>query len=149
LDLSKIEAGRMDLNLENFALDQLVRDVAVVLPPLLEAHGNRLVVDLAPDVGAMHADQTKLRQALLNLLSNAAKFTEGGTVTLSVRRQTEDGSDEVTFTVQDTGIGMTAEQQAKLFTAFTQAEADTQRRFGGTGLGLALSREFARLMGGD
>jgi signal transduction histidine kinase len=97
------------------------------------------------DLGPMHADQTKVRQALLNLLSNAGKFTERGTVTLAVRREEE----SFTFAVADTGIGMTEEQRGRLFEAFSQAEASTTTRYGGTGLGLAISRQFCRLMGGD
>ena len=97
----------------------------------------------------MHADQTKVRQALLNLLSNAAKFTERLTVTLTVRREASDGGDRIVFAVADTGIGMTDEQVGRLFEAFSQAEASTKSRYGGTGLGLAISRQFCRLMGGD
>jgi signal transduction histidine kinase len=134
LDLSKIEAGRMDLYLEDFAVADLVRDVTAVAQPLVEANGNRLVVAADGDLGMMHGDQTKVRQCLLNLLGNAAKFTEGGTITL---------------TVADTGIGMSEDQQAKLFQAFSQAEAGTAARYGGTGLGLAISRKFCRMMGGD
>ena len=105
----------------------------------------------APDAGEMHADQTKVRQALFNLLANACKFTEGGTVSLTVRRDlvTEHGVPWMTFEVADTGIGMTEEQMGRLFQDFTQADAATARRFGGTGLGLALSRRLCRLMGGD
>jgi signal transduction histidine kinase len=145
LDLSKIEAGRMDLYLEDFAVADLVRDVVAVVQPLVEQHGNALVVKAAPALGMMHADLTKVRQALFNLLSNAAKFTAQGTITLTASRS----DDLLTFTVTDTGIGMTEEQLSRLFQAFSQAEVDTARRFGGTGLGLALSREFCRLMGGD
>jgi signal transduction histidine kinase len=146
LDLSKIEAGRMDLYLETFEVRQLVRDVAAIVQPLVEKNGNELVVSCPEDVGTMHADQTKLRQALFNLLSNAAKFTDHGTVTLTVEREQDDW---LTFAVSDTGIGMTGEQLGRLFEAFSQAEASTQSRYGGTGLGLAISRHFCRLMGGD
>jgi len=116
-----------------------------VVQPLVEKNSNTLVVEAGGDLGMMHADLTKLRQALFNLLSNAAKFTEQGTITLTAART----EDFLTFAVADTGIGLTEEQQARLFQAFNQAEADTSRRFGGTGLGLALSREFCRMMGGD
>jgi signal transduction histidine kinase len=145
LDLSKIEAGKMDPYLEDFAVADLIRDVVAVVQPLIESNGNRLVVETDGDLGVMHADLTKVRQALFNLLSNAAKFTDHGTIALSASRR----DDTLAFIVADTGIGMTEEQQARLFRAFSQAEADTSARFGGTGLGLALSREFCRLMGGD
>jgi len=161
LDLSKIEAGRMDLFLETFEVGQMVRDVAAIVRPLVEKNGNTLVVTCPDDLGTMHADQTKLRQALFNLLSNAAKFTERGRIELRVARselRVEDGHDSslathnsplVTFAVSDTGIGMTDEQLGRLFEAFSQAEASTRSRYGGTGLGLAISRHFCRLMGGD
>ena len=151
LDLSKIEAGKMELYLESFEVAPLVRDVAAVLEPLAQKNGNRLQVECAPDVGAMRADLTKLRQALFNLLSNACKFTEQGVVTVSVTREaaTAEGGDSIGFAVRDTGIGMTPEQMARLFQEFGQADATTTRRYGGTGLGLALSRRLCRMMGGD
>ena len=146
LDLSKIEAGRMDLYVESFDLRRLVDDVEAVVRPLAEKNGNTLIVDCADDIGTMHADQTKVRQALFNLLSNAAKFTDHGTISLTIERETDDW---VRFAVTDTGIGMTEEQLGRLFEAFSQAEASTRSRYGGTGLGLAISRHFCRLMGGD
>jgi signal transduction histidine kinase len=146
LDLSKIEAGRMDLFLETFDLGQLVRDVQAIVQPLVEKHGNSLIVACPGDVGTAHADQTKVRQTLFNLLSNAAKFTDHGTITLTVKREPEEW---LIFAVSDTGIGMTEEQLGRLFEAFSQAEASTRTRYGGTGLGLAISRHFCRLMGGD
>jgi signal transduction histidine kinase len=175
LDLSKIEAGRMDLDLTTFEVGQLVRDVAAIVQPLMEKNGNTLVVICPDDLGTMHADQTKLRQALFNLLSNAAKFTEQGNIELRVAREapppttphcdgegsTSDGfplpaaaergsgGGAFSFAVADTGIGMTEEQLGRLFEAFSQAEASTRSRYGGTGLGLAISRHFCRLMGGD
>ena len=149
LDLSKIEAGKMELYLESFGVDELVRDIAAVIQPLATKNGNRLEVRCADDVGTMRADLTKVRQALFNLLSNACKFTERGTVALDVAREAVDGQDRMVFTVRDTGIGMTPEQLARLFEAFTQADAATTRRYGGTGLGLALSRRLCRMMGGD
>jgi signal transduction histidine kinase/putative methionine-R-sulfoxide reductase with GAF domain len=145
LDLSKIEAGRMDLFLETFEVGQLVQDVVGVVQPLVEKNGNRLLVDVEDGLGAMHADLTKVRQALFNLLSNAAKFTERGTVELRVAR----AETSIRFTVIDSGIGMSEEQLGRLFEAFSQAETSTARRYGGTGLGLAISRHFCRLMGGD
>ncbi len=149
LDLSKIEAGRMDLYLEKFAVQDVLAEVEAVARPLVEQHQNEFALDVQGDPGVMHADQTKLRQCLLNLLSNAAKFTEAGTIRLNVRRTNETDGDWLAFAVSDTGIGMTEEQQSRLFHAFSQAEASTSSRYGGTGLGLALSREFCRLMGGE
>jgi signal transduction histidine kinase len=146
LDLSKIEAGRMDLYLETFGVGPLVQDVAAIVQPLVEKSGNALVVACPGDIGSMHADLTKVRQTLFNLLSNAAKFTDHGTITLTVRREADDW---LTVAVADTGIGMTEEQIGRLFEAFSQAEASTRSKYGGTGLGLAISRHFCRLMGGD
>jgi len=112
----------------------------------VEKNANTLVVSCPDDLGSMHADLTKVRQALFNLLSNASKFTDHGTITLSVQRESDD---RLTFAVSDTGIGMTEEQLSRLFQAFSQAEASTRSQYGGTGLGLAISRQFCRLMGGD
>ena len=145
LDLSKIEAGRMDLDLSTFEVGQLVRDVQAIVQPLVDKNGNTLVISCPDDLGTMYADQTKLRQTLFNLLSNAAKFTERGRIELRVASQ----HPLVTFAVSDTGIGMTEEQLSRLFEAFSQAEASTRSRYGGTGLGLAISRHFCHLMGGD
>ena len=149
LDLSKIEAGKMELYLESFDVAGLVRDIAAVIQPLAAKNANRLDVGCPDEIGTMRADLTKVRQALFNLLSNACKFTVRGTISLSVAREVSDGQDWMVFSVSDTGIGMTAEQVAKLFEAFTQADAATTRRYGGTGLGLALSRRLCRMMGGD
>ena len=146
LDLSKIEAGRMDLYLETFDVGQLVRDVEAIVQPLVEKNHNTLMVSCPDDIGTMHADQTKLRQALFNLLSNAAKFTKHGSLCLVA---TCESSEWITFTVSDTGIGMTEAQMGRLFEAFAQAEASTRSTYGGTGLGLAISRHFCRLMGGN
>jgi signal transduction histidine kinase len=146
LDLSKIEAGRMDLYLETFEVGQVVRDVQAIVQPLVEKNRNELVVTCPDDIGTIHADLTKVRQTLFNLLSNATKFTDHGVIHLSVSR---DAADCLTFAVSDTGIGMTEEQLGRLFEAFSQAEASTRSKYGGTGLGLAISRHFCRLMGGD
>jgi signal transduction histidine kinase/putative methionine-R-sulfoxide reductase with GAF domain len=146
LDLSKIEAGRMDLFVEEFEVGRLVRDVEAIVQPLVEKNGNTLVVDCPADIGTMQADQTKVRQTLFNLLSNAAKFTDHSTISLTVERGPDDW---LTLAVSDTGIGMTEEQLGRLFEAFSQAEASTRSTYGGTGLGLAISRHFCRLMGGD
>ena len=149
LDLSKIEAGKMELYLEDFDVPRLVQDIAAVIKPLAEKKHNRLEVVCDPEAGAMHADLTKVRQALFNLLSNACKFTERGTVTLSVARERAAGEDWLAFEVRDTGIGMTPEQMSRLFQDFGQADASIARRYGGTGLGLALSRRLCHMMGGD
>ncbi|HKX02301.1 MAG TPA: GAF domain-containing protein, partial [Methylomirabilota bacterium] len=149
LDLSKIEAGKMELYLETFDVGGLVRDIAAVIQPLAAKNTNRLELRGPDEAGTMRADQTKVRQALFNLLSNACKFTDRGTVSLAVSRETADGCEMVVFRVSDTGIGMTLEQLGRLFEAFSQADAATTRRYGGTGLGLALSRRLCRMMGGD
>jgi signal transduction histidine kinase/CheY-like chemotaxis protein len=149
LDLSKIEAGKMELHLESFAITPLVEEVVTTIGPLATKNGNRVVVECPADLGTMRADATRVRQALLNLASNANKFTEGGLVSIAVARRCDDGHDWITFAVSDTGIGMTAEQTAKLFEEFIQADASTTRKYGGTGLGLAISRRFCRMMGGD
>ncbi len=145
LDLSKIEAGKMELYLEDFSVPEMLADVTAMVQTLVEKKSNTLLLGCAPEVRAMHGDLTKIRQSLFNLLSNAAKFTENGTISLRVRRDAE----FYVFDVQDTGIGMTAEQMAGLFEAFSQADASTTRKYGGTGLGLAITRRFCRMMGGD
>ncbi|NQE32810.1 PAS domain-containing sensor histidine kinase [Microcoleus asticus] len=149
LDLSKIEAGRMELYLENFDLGNLIEEVVATLHPLVEKNHNELQVSCSPNLGVMYADLTKVRQILFNLLSNALKFTEGGTVLLSATRESAGGSDSVYLQVSDTGIGMSAEQQHGLFQPFIQGDASTTRKYGGTGLGLAISRLFCQMMGGD
>jgi signal transduction histidine kinase/CheY-like chemotaxis protein len=149
LDLSKIEAGRMELHLESFPLVPLIEDVAKTVEPMATKNANRIIVDCPPDLGTMHADQTRFRQALLNLASNANKFTENGTVTIAARPQHVDGRECITIAVTDTGIGMAEGQMGRLFQEFSQADASTTRKYGGTGLGLAISRHFCRLMGGD
>jgi GAF domain-containing protein/CheY-like chemotaxis protein len=149
LDLSKIEAGRMELSLENFGVCDMVEEIRSVIQPLAGSNGNQLGICCAVDAGAMHADMTKVRQVLLNLLSNACKFTKDGGVSLDVEREGSAGTSWVIFKVSDTGIGMSAEQLGRLFEEFMQADASTTRKYGGTGLGLALSRRLCRLMGGD
>ncbi|HYP19641.1 MAG TPA: ATP-binding protein [Chloroflexia bacterium] len=150
LDLSKIEAGKMDLYLETFDVASMVKDTAAVVQPLVHANGNELRVHCPEDIGPMRADLTKVRQALFNLLSNASKFTKEGTIELNVaREEATGGKDQVTFAVSDTGIGMTPEQMGKLFQEFSQVDASTTRNYGGTGLGLTLSRRLCRMMGGD
>jgi signal transduction histidine kinase/DNA-binding response OmpR family regulator len=149
LDLSKIEAGKMELFLESFDLAELIHEITSTMGPIVRTNSNTLRVELAPRLGVMHADQMKVRQALSNLLSNAVKFTHGGSVTVCARRERMDGREWVLFEVTDTGVGMSAEQIVKLFQDFTQADASTTRKFGGTGLGLALTRRFCQMMGGD
>ena len=150
LDLSKVESGKMEVYIEAFEVGAAVQEVAETVATLMGKRGNSLTLDLAPDLGTIRSDLTKVRQMLLNLLGNAAKFTEGGVITLSVRREGSDGGDgQVVFRVSDTGIGMTPEQVAKLFQRFQQADSSTTRRFGGTGLGLSLTKAFADILGGN
>ena len=145
LDLSKIEAGKTELFLESFDLGEMVRGVESTVAPLVKRNGNTMDVILEDDPGTMVADVTKVRQVLLNLLSNAAKFTTAGQIEVRISSEGED----VLMDVSDEGIGMTPDQLERIFEAFGQADASTQKRFGGTGLGLVISREFCRLMGGD
>src|SRR5262249_57102837 len=137
------------LHLESFPRRPKNGAVAKTVEPMAAKNANRMVIDCAPDLGAIHADQTRFRQALLNLASNANKFTENGTVTIAGRAQQLDGRDWITIAVTDTGIGMTEEQMGRLFQEFSQADASTSRKYGGTGLGLAISRHFCRLVGSD
>src|SRR5262249_7742257 len=148
LDLSKIEAGKLELNPQTVQLAPLIKEVIGTAGQLAEQNKNRFVVDAQENLGALTVDPMRLRQILLNLLSNACKFTKAGEVKLAARK-VRNGSNIVEFAVADTGIGMTAEQQAKLFEEFSQADATTAQRFGGTGLGLAITRKLARMMGGD
>ncbi len=149
LDLSKIEAGKLEVNYEPVDLALLVGDVIGEAETLAAKNANRLSVDCPPNIGAVHSDPTRLRQIMLNLLSNACKFTENGSVSLSVARSREDGNDWISMRVDDTGIGMTSEQLGKLFQEFSQADSSTTRKYGGTGLGLAISDRLCRLMGGS
>jgi signal transduction histidine kinase len=149
LDLSKIEAGRMELNLDTFALPPLIDEVVKTIEPLAAKNGNQVAVHCDAAIGMIHADQMRLRQALLNLMSNANKFTEKGTVTISALQKQENGRVWVTLSVADTGIGMTPEQMGKLFQEFSQASSKTASKYGGTGLGLVISRRFCQMMGGD
>jgi DNA-binding response OmpR family regulator/nitrogen-specific signal transduction histidine kinase len=149
LDLSKIEAGKMTLYLETFELRPMIDSVAATVTTLARKTGNALVVNCADGVGTIHSDLTKVRQILFNLLSNACKFTRNGTITLAALRDTNETVDWIEFQVRDTGIGMTPDQQAKVFEAFTQADSSTTRTYGGTGLGLAITKSFCLLMGGD
>jgi signal transduction histidine kinase len=149
LDLSKIEAGKLDLSPESVALAPLIDQVIGTARQLAEQNKNRLVVDGAENLGTMTVDPMRLRQILLNLLSNACKFTKEGGVSLRARRIVDGGRDTVELAVADSGIGMTPEQLGRLFQEFSQAEASTAKKYGGTGLGLAITRKLARMMGGD
>src|SRR5262249_9544517 len=148
LDLSKIEAGKLDLNPEPVNLSRLIDEVIGTAGQLAEKNKNRLTVEAQENLGVLTTDSMRLKQILHNLLSNACKFTKEGEVRLRARR-VANGGRWIEFAVADTGIGMTAEQQAKLFEEFSQADATTAQRFGGTGLGLAITRKLARMMGGD
>lgn len=149
LDLSKIEAGRMELFIESFFVEQLVEDVQFAVQPQVEKNGNVLDIKILDDVGTMASDLTKVRQTIINLMSNAAKFTENGSVTLTVSRSKESEKDWLRFAVKDTGIGMSTEQLQEIFKEFTQADVSTTRKYGGTGLGLTISRRFSQMLGGD
>ncbi len=149
LDLSKIEAGRMELHLESFPLAPLIADVVRTVEPLASKNANRVTVNCDAGIGSLHADQMRLRQALLNLMSNANKFTEKGTITVAARQGRENGRDWITLSVADSGIGMTGEQMGRLFQEFSQASSATASKYGGTGLGLTISRRFCQMMGGD
>jgi signal transduction histidine kinase len=149
LDLSKIEAGRMELAISSFALAPLIADVVKTIEPLAAKNSNKVATHCDVGIGTMHADQMRLRQALLNLMSNANKFTERGAISIDARQGQESGRDWITIAVADTGIGMTLEQMGKLFQEFSQASSTTASKYGGTGLGLAISRRFCQMMGGD
>jgi PAS domain S-box-containing protein len=149
LDLSKIEADRMELYVETFDVASMIKDVTGVMQPLVAQHGNTLHVHCQADVGSMRADLTKVRQSLVNLLANASKFTARGRITLEVLRERRTMEEWLIFRVRDTGIGMTAEQMCHLFQPFVQAHASTARHFGGTGLGLAITKKFCDMMGGE
>jgi adenylate cyclase len=149
LDLSKIEAGRLELHIEEFDIASVVHDAAMTAQPLAKKNRNQIVIRCPNDIGGMRADQFRVRQILLNLLSNACKFTENGQVTVAATRAPLDGDDGVAFTVADTGIGMTLQQMANLFQEFSQADSSITRKYGGTGLGLVISQRLSRMMGGS
>lgn len=149
LDLSKIEAGKMELTFEDCEIFPLVEDVATTVLPLVSKNKNTFKVTCPEDIGTIYVDTTRLRQVLFNLLSNAGKFTEGGTISLVVSREKKDGIEKVYFRITDSGIGMTPEQLRKLFQPFVQADSSTTRKYGGTGLGLVVSLRFCQMMGGD
>jgi adenylate cyclase len=149
LDLSKIEAGRMDVYLEHVFLTRLVDEVKTIVEPMMKKNGNKLLIDCPQDIGSLQTDLTKLKQSIINLLSNAAKFTKDGTVTLRLAREMREGAPWIRFEVADSGIGMSDEQMSRLFQAFTQADSSTTRNFGGTGLGLTITRHFCAMLGGS
>jgi signal transduction histidine kinase/ActR/RegA family two-component response regulator len=149
LDLSKIEAGKMELYAERLDIGLLLRDVVNSASPLIEKNHNTIEIHVPNDIGVMHSDITKIRQILLNLLSNAGKFTEHGHITVRATREADTTTDWICISVTDTGIGISAEQIERLFAEFTQADPSTTRKYGGTGLGLALSRRLCRMLGGD
>ena len=149
LDLSKIEAGKIELDVAVLDVKQLVDQVASTVRPLIDKQGNHFELRLAGPLGTMSSDVTRIRQVLLNLLSNAAKFTDKGAITLSVTRESEAPDGWIEFQVTDTGIGMSASQLMKLFQPFVQADSDITRKYGGTGLGLVISRRLCRMLGGD
>lgn len=148
LDISKIEAGKMDVYLETFEVQPLIEEIIATIQPLAQEQNNQLLTDFQQELGTIRTDFTKIRQSLLNLLSNACKFTENGTVTLAVHREQDNQQQWLIFSVIDSGIGMTEEQLQKIFQAFTQADASTTRKYGGTGLGLVITKRFAEMMGG-
>jgi len=149
LDLSKIEASKIELYPETFSIAEMIENVVNIATPLVKKNGNTLIVEGSENGGEMHTDLTRVRQCLLNLISNAAKFTDSGVITLTVQRTNETGRDGIQFSLRDTGIGMTPRQMERLFHTFTQADSSTTRKFGGTGLGLIITRHFCRMMGGD
>jgi hypothetical protein len=149
LDLSKVEAGKMELYLETFEIAPMIDEVVATIDAVIRKNGNTLRVEVDDSLAAMHADLTKVRQALFNLLSNAAKFTENGVVSLTAASATADGADWVRFAVSDNGLGIAADKLEQIFEEFSQADESTTRDFGGTGLGLAITRRFCRMMGGD
>ncbi len=149
LDLSKIEAGKMELDIGDFSVISLVEDIESFCVPLVKKNNNTFAMDCPDDIGIMKADVVKIRQSILNLISNASKFTDHGTITLKVSSEIDDAQEWVVYSVSDTGIGMTPEQVDKVFKEFTQADTSTTRKYGGTGLGLAISKRFSEMMGGD
>lgn len=148
LDLSKVEAGHMEMHLETFDILPLVKDVVATMQPVITKNSNTLNIQCDDNLGTMVADQVKVRQSLFNLMSNASKFTQNGTITISVSASTTDSKDWIEFRIEDTGIGMMPEQLQKIFNAFAQADSSTTRKYGGTGLGLTITKNFVEMMGG-
>ena len=148
LDLSKIEAGKMDISLESFSVAELVDDVIQISQPLVDLNSNRLKIQLSKDIGEIHSDRTKIRQCLLNLISNACKFTERGLISLESSRRMGESGEWIEFSISDTGIGMSDDQIVSIFEMFTQADSSIRERYGGTGLGLAITQRYCRMLGG-
>jgi signal transduction histidine kinase len=148
LDISKIEAGKMEISVETFEVRTILKEVLNTIRDLVEKNGNQLNTEFSDNLGTMTSDPLKLKQILMNLLGNSGKFTQHGRIMLNASRSADDGSDWLRFQVQDTGVGITPEDQKKLFQAFTQADDSTTRRYGGTGLGLAITQRFVQMMGG-
>ncbi len=148
LDLAKIEARQMEVFLTVFSLSDLMLEIKQITQPLMSKNQNEFHLTFAPEVGEMRSDETKVRQCLMNLLGNAAKFTRNGHIYLDVAREPSDEADLVVFTISDTGIGMTKEQMGRLFESFYQADSSISRRYGGTGLGLSITRQFCEMLGG-
>jgi DNA-binding response OmpR family regulator/nitrogen-specific signal transduction histidine kinase len=149
LDLSKIEAGKMDLDRREIRLQQLIEDVALTVKPLMDEQGNDLEIILPPDLPPILSDETRVRQIVYNILSNAAKFTRNGSVTVTVNERTDDDGGRIAIDIADTGIGMSADQLDRIFGEFVQADSSTTREYGGTGLGLAISHQLAQMLGGN
>jgi two-component sensor histidine kinase len=149
LDLSKIEAGKIEFYLEDFTIEDIIDDIAMTVQPVVEKNNNKFTIETDEELGMMHADVTRIRQIIVNLLSNAAKFTKDGTIILKTQRYDKGGKDWIRIAVSDTGIGMSEAQASKIFSEFTQADVSTTRKYGGTGLGLSISRHFCQLMGGS
>ncbi len=149
LDLSKIESGKMDIFLEDVPVDKLISDLEMIIPPLIEKNHNQFKLALEPNLGVMHTDLVRVRQCLLNLISNASKFTKDGVIALNVKKLIENGKEWVRFSVSDTGIGIPAEKLGKLFQAFSQMDSSTTRKYGGTGLGLFLTMQFCTMLKGS
>ena len=149
LDISKIEAGQMEVSIEKFNLDELMHNVKTTLSPIIEKNGNQLKITCADNIGSMVSDETKIRQILYNLLSNAGKFTKDGKIEITVSAPVINNQEWIRINVTDNGIGMTSEQTNKVFNAFIQADSTTTKQFGGTGLGLSISWQFCKMLGGD
>ena len=149
LDWAKIEAGKIEIKLSEFAISEMVQEVVTVIRPMVQENNNKIEIQCLEELGTMDADSVRVRQMLLNLLSNACKFTQDGTICLKVNRTVREGVDWITFLISDTGVGISFYEMKKLFNEFTQIDTSSTRKFRGSGLGLAISRRFCRMMGGD
>jgi signal transduction histidine kinase len=149
LDISKIEAGKMEIYPEHFDLTKAINEIAITIQPLLDKKSNKLIINIEDNIGTLYTDLTKVKQALFNLLSNANKFTDTGGINLTITKEMDNSEGWIIFSVKDTGIGMTAEQLDKVFEAFTQADNSTTRKYGGTGLGLTITKKFCNVLGGS